>query len=212
MLSINFQYRLSPHVTFWRGTASRKVSNVFNQPDLGSAGAVSGGTQVPNQSVIAPIADRSTIPEMWVSPINSPRTAWSAPVEHLPICTIPNQSEVPAFLIRLRRADRRSIRFGFRRCTTSARPTSTNGCCRIRRREHNETQTHALLLFYTLYPTPRFSISLFGGPQYADSGPQFIRLRVSTAVAGIPKLESGGWRQLELAGTPEQPGRQLLAH
>jgi hypothetical protein len=37
----------------------------------------------------------------------------------------------------------------------------------------NETQTQALLLFYTLYPTKRFSISVFGGPQYADSGPQF---------------------------------------
>jgi hypothetical protein len=33
----------------------------------------------------------------------------------------------------------------------------------------NETQTHAALLFYSLYPTSRFSISLFGGPQYSDT-------------------------------------------
>ena len=34
-------------------------------------------------------------------------------------------------------------------------------------------QTHALLLFYTLSPSKRFSISIFGGPQYSDIGPQF---------------------------------------
>jgi len=56
--SINFQYRLSPHVTFSAQDGFQKSSNVFNHPDLASAGAVSGGAQVPNFSVIAPIADR----------------------------------------------------------------------------------------------------------------------------------------------------------
>jgi hypothetical protein len=37
----------------------------------------------------------------------------------------------------------------------------------------NQTQTHALLLFYTLYATPRFSISIFGGPEYAEIGQLF---------------------------------------
>ena len=56
--SINFQYRLSPHVTFSARDGFQKSSNVFNQPDLASAGAVSGGAQEANFSVIAPIADR----------------------------------------------------------------------------------------------------------------------------------------------------------
>src|SRR5258708_19597057 len=56
--SINFQYRLSPHVTFSAVDAFQKTSNVFNQPDLASAGAVSGGTQGANFSVIAPISDQ----------------------------------------------------------------------------------------------------------------------------------------------------------
>ena len=43
--SINFQYRLSPHVTFSATDGFQKSSNVFNQPDLASAGAVSGGAQ-----------------------------------------------------------------------------------------------------------------------------------------------------------------------
>jgi hypothetical protein len=32
----------------------------------------------------------------------------------------------------------------------------------------SETQTHALLLLYTLYASPRFSVSFFGGPQRAE--------------------------------------------
>ncbi|MGA7943649.1 MAG: hypothetical protein WB991_01180, partial [Candidatus Sulfotelmatobacter sp.] len=56
--SINLQYRLSPHVTLSARDGFQKSSNVFNQPDLASAGAVSGGTQEANFSVIAPIADR----------------------------------------------------------------------------------------------------------------------------------------------------------
>ena len=37
----------------------------------------------------------------------------------------------------------------------------------------NETQTHAIFPFYSFYPSKRFSISMFGGPQYSDIGPQF---------------------------------------
>ena len=51
----------------------------------------------------------------------------------------------------------------------------------------NETQTHALVIFYTLYATPRFSISFFGGPQYANIGPQF------SATAFIPSSASQSW-------------------
>ncbi|MGB6987608.1 MAG: hypothetical protein WBD89_00065, partial [Candidatus Sulfotelmatobacter sp.] len=54
--------------------------------------------------------------------------------------------------------------------------------------ETNETQTHALLLFYTLNPTKRFSISVFGGPQYADVGPQF-----SDTVATPPTAAFRSW-------------------
>ncbi|MGC2487452.1 MAG: hypothetical protein WA412_02110, partial [Candidatus Sulfotelmatobacter sp.] len=52
----------------------------------------------------------------------------------------------------------------------------------------NETQTHALLLFYTVYPTKRFSISVFGGPQYAEVGPQF-----SDATSMPPTPASRSW-------------------
>ncbi len=56
--SIDFQYRLSPHVTFSANDSFQKSSNVFNQPNLASAGAVSGGAQASDLSVVAPIADQ----------------------------------------------------------------------------------------------------------------------------------------------------------
>ena len=50
-----------------RSEIFQKSSNVFNQSDLTSGGAVSGGAQGGNFSVIAPIADRLS---------NSGKPAW----------------------------------------------------------------------------------------------------------------------------------------
>src|SRR5258708_13048352 len=33
----------------------------------------------------------------------------------------------------------------------------------------SETQAYRVVFFYQLYPTSRFSISLFGGPQHSDT-------------------------------------------
>jgi hypothetical protein len=44
-----------------------------------------------------------------------------------------------------------------------------------------------MLLFYTLRPSTRFSISVFGGPQYADIGPQF------SLGASTPSPASSSW-------------------
>jgi hypothetical protein len=46
----------------------------------------------------------------------------------------------------------------------------------------NEAQTQAVLLFYTLYASARFSISAFGGPQYASIGPQLF----AAGIAPVP--------------------------
>ena len=43
--SIDFQYRLSPHVTFSAHDGFQKSSSVFNQPSLGSAGAFPAGSR-----------------------------------------------------------------------------------------------------------------------------------------------------------------------
>ena len=48
----------------------------------------------------------------------------------------------------------------------------------------NETQTHAVIFFYTLYPTQRISISLFGGPQYSDDGADLASLPLRSLIPG----------------------------
>src|SRR5271157_2218313 len=57
-LSLDVQYRLSPHVTVSLRDSLQRSSNVFNQPGQGLAGAVSGTAEDANDSVVAPLANR----------------------------------------------------------------------------------------------------------------------------------------------------------
>jgi hypothetical protein len=183
--SINLQYRLSPHITFSARDGFQKSSSVFNQPDLASAVAVSGSTQEGNFSVIAPIADHLTnsanVGITYQVAANSMIGAGGTFTN----LHYPNQSEGPCplttpaticqqslfdsesqgglafYSVRVSKINYFGATYQYQRLV-SFPATGTN-----------ETQTHALLLFYTVYPTKRFSISVFGGPQYADNSPQF---------------------------------------
>jgi len=167
--SINFQYRLSPHVTFSARDGFQKSSNVFNQPDLGSAGAVSGGTQEANFSVIAPIADRlSNTGNVGITSQFAANGMVGASGTFTNL-HYPDQAEVPGlsdsssqagsvfYSLRLSKMHYIGVTYEYQRLLSY--PTEGQ----------NETQTHAILLFYTLYPTSRFSVSFFGGPQYSDT-------------------------------------------
>jgi len=172
--SINLQYRLSPHVTFSAVDGFQKTSNVFNQPDLASAGAVSGGAQGTSFSVIAPIADQlhnsGNVGITYQFAANEMIGAGGTftNLHYL------NQAEVPGlfdsesqggsafYAYRVSQMHYIGVSYQYQRLLSY--PTQGQ----------NETQTHALVLFYTLSPSKRFSISMFGGPQYLDIGPQFI--------------------------------------
>ena len=167
--SIEFAYRLSPHVTFSAIDSFQKSSNVFNQPDLASVGGVSGGTQSGNFSVIAPIADRlSNSGDVGITyqyALNSMVGA-SGTFTNL---HYPNPSQVPGlsdassqgglafYSLRVAKMNYLGVTYQYQRLVSY--PTVGN----------SETQTHAALFFYTLYPASRFSITFFGGPQYSDT-------------------------------------------
>jgi hypothetical protein len=55
-LVLNAQYRLSPHVTVSLRDSLLKTSQIFNQPNSFSGGAVSGSPQAPFIAVLAPAA------------------------------------------------------------------------------------------------------------------------------------------------------------
>jgi hypothetical protein len=167
--SIDLTYRLSPHVTFSARDGFQKSSNVFNQPDLASAAAVSGGTQEANLSVIAPIANRlSNTGNVGITS----QVAANAMVGASGTFTnlhYPNQTEVPGlfdsssqagsvfYSLRISKMHYVGATYEYQRLVAY----TTGG--------QSETQTHALLFFYTLYATPRFSVSFFGGPQHSDT-------------------------------------------
>jgi hypothetical protein len=181
--AVDFQYRLSPHVTLAARDAFQKTSNVFNQPDLGAAGAVSGGIQQANQSVIAPVADRlsnsGNVGITYQFAANSMIGA-SGTFTNL---HYPNPAQVPGlfdsesqggsafYSFRITKMHTVGVTYQYQRLLSYPAPGT------------NQTQTHAMLAFYTLYLTPRFSISVFGGPQYADSGPQFLETATSASPA-----------------------------
>jgi hypothetical protein len=49
----------------------------------------------------------------------------------------------------------------------------------------SETQTHALLFYYTLYPTSTLSLSVFGGPQHSNT--------IQGALGGLPLPPAVSW-------------------
>ena len=167
--SIDFHYRLSPHVTFSARDRFQKSSNVFNQPDLASAGAVSGGAQEPNVSVIAPIADRlSNFGNVGITYQFAPNGMIGASGSFTNL-HYPNQAEVPGlfdsssqggsvfYSFRASKMHYVGVTYQYQRLLSYP----TEGL--------NETQTHAVLFYYTLYATSTFSISMFGGPQHSDT-------------------------------------------
>jgi hypothetical protein len=170
---INFQYRLSPHVTFSARDGFQKSSSVFNQPDLGAAGVVSGGTQGPNQSVIAPITDQLSnsgnagITYQFAANSMVGASGTFTNLHYLDQGQVPglydsaSQGGLAFYSVRISKINYFGATYQYQRLLSY--PTLGT----------NETQTQALLLFYTVYPMKGLSISVFGGPQYADSGPQF---------------------------------------
>ena len=168
---IQVEYRLSPSVTFSARDSLQKTSNVFNQPpDLSSAGGIGGGAQGPNFSVIAPIADMlSNSGNAGISyqyALND-MIGGSGTFSNLHYF---NQAQVPGLGDSNSQAGLAfySHRFGnghYLGATYQYQRLLAYPAQGI-----SETQTHAALFFYTVAPaSSRFSLSLFGGPQYSDT-------------------------------------------
>jgi hypothetical protein len=171
---IDFQYRLSPHVTFSAEDNFQKTSNLFNQPDLASAGKVSGGAQGGSLSVIAPISDllqntgNMVITYQFAANEIVGAGGVFTNLHFLDQALVPglfdseSQNGSAFYAYRASQVHYIGVSYQYQRLLSF--PTQGQ----------NETQTHAILAFYTLSPSKRFSVSFFGGPQYADIGPQFL--------------------------------------
>jgi hypothetical protein len=167
--AIQFQYRLSPHLTFSARDNFSKSSNVLNQPDLAMAGGVPQGPQTANFSIVAPIADRlsnSGNVELTYQLSANSMVGASGSFSNL---HYPNPLQVPGLFdassqsgsafYSYRIARRHYVGATYQYEKLVSYPTGGS----------NQTQTNGVLLFYSFYPTPRFSFSLFGGPEHSNT-------------------------------------------
>lgn len=182
--SINFQYLLSPHLTFSARDSLQKSSSAFNQPDLSSQ-PVSGGITNANFSVIAPIADllrnSGNVGMNYQFALNG-MVGVNGSASNL---HYPNASEVPGlfdssnqsgsgfYTTRISRVNYLGASYQYQRLVSYP----TEGA--------NETRTQGVTVFYTYTPNSRFSASFFAGPQHSDT--------VQPAISGIPIPETKAW-------------------
>lgn len=204
-VAIDFEYRLSQHVTFSARDSFQRSSNIFNQPDLASVEAVSGGAQGANFSVIAPFADRlSNFGNAGVSYQFSPEGMIGAagtfsnlhypdPTQVPGLYDTSSQAGLAFYAIRIFRMHYLGVTYEYQKLF--AYPAAGL----------NETQTHAALLFYTINPISKFSISCYGGPQYANtvqpplpSQPQPTAVRTWTPAAGASMSWQGRLNSLAM--------------
>jgi hypothetical protein len=185
--SINLQYRLSPHVTLSARDEFQKTSNVFDQPDFETGGAVSAGAQAANFSVIPPVADilknsgdlgvsyQFSKNEMIGASGTFSNLYYPSPTRVSGLYDSNSQGGSAFYSFRASPKNYLGATYQYQRLIS----WPTTGL--------NETQTHAVLFFYTMYLSSRFSISLFGGPQYSDT------LQPPLALGHVPPTAISAW-------------------
>jgi hypothetical protein len=167
-LALNLKYLLSPHVTLSLRDTLQKTPNGFSQSNLSST-TVSGSAQGPNDSVIAPLAsllrNTGTVEITYQFDTNA-MVGVNGVFSNL---HFPHPTEVPgltdsstkggsAFYTH-RLSGRHYIGVTYQYQMLLATPVQIQ----------NETQTHSILFFYTLYLQRTLSVSFFGGPQHSQT-------------------------------------------
>ena len=183
-LSLDLQYRLSPHVTVSFRDSFQKSSDVFNQPGQGLAGAVSGSDLVAINFVIAPLADRLSNGGTGGISYQSSANDMIGANGNFSNLHYPNPTEVPGLYDAASRggsgfyshrlSPRHYVGVTYQYQELLSYPAAAT----------NQTQTDAALFFYTYYPSRALSLSFFGGPQYYNEGPQYVST-ILPAVAGM---------------------------
>ena len=168
--SIEFAYRLTPHVTLSAHDGFQKSSNIFNQsPDL-AGGVVPAGIQTANVSVIPPFAsylsNSGNVGISYQFGLND-MVGVSGAFSNLyfldsaqapGLADSSSQGGLAFYSHRFAQGQYLGLTYSFQRLLSY--PAIGQ----------NETITHAPLGFYSFTPAAsRVSISFFGGPQYSDT-------------------------------------------
>ena len=162
-LGMDFQYRLSPHITATLRDNFEKTSNGLNQPDLSS------GTPQPSPiTVVAPVADRlrnMADAELTYQFLRDSMMGAKGTFTNL---NYPNPSQVPG----LSEFSSRGWRAFYNKRLSGKHYFGTiydySQFLTYQAVPQNESKTHTASLFYTFYAKPTLSFSLSGGAQHVD--------------------------------------------
>lgn len=175
-LTMDLQYRLSPHVTASLRDSFRKSSNAFNQTYPLSGTAVSGSAQAPLVPIIAPVADQisnnanaeityqfsrnsMTGASLFFTNLHYPK-----PNQVLGLGDSSAHGGAAFYSYRLSKTNYLGVTYQYSTTQTSIPALEDNG----QNAADSETQTHSALVFFTTYLKPSLSVSFSGGPQHYD--------------------------------------------
>lgn len=200
---LGLRYRLSPHVTISARDTLQKSSSIFNQPNW-AAGSVSGATDAPNNSLIAPLADRllnfgsggityQYSANDMIGAGGSFSYSYYQNKEQVPgLSDSSTQSGSGFYTHRLSSRHYFGIAYQYQRFMTYP----TEGFAR--------TQTDSGFLFYTFNPANHWSVSIFAGPQHSKTvQPAFAssQLAASSSREWHPAAGASlGWESRVIAG------------
>jgi hypothetical protein len=168
-LSADLKYRLSPHVTLSLQDSFQKTSNILNQPNQDFAQPVSGGVFVPNDSVIAPVADvlrNSANASLSYQFSANGMIGASGTFTNL---HYPTQAQVPGLYDSSSQGGSAFYNHRLSKMHYIGANYEYQKFLAYPNQGQSETQTHSIFLFYTLYLRPTLTFSLFGGPQHSDT-------------------------------------------
>lgn len=167
--ALDSKFRLSPHVTLSLRDSFQKASNVLNQPSSSLSQPVSGAVFAPNDSVIAPVANmlRNTANATLTYQFAANRMIGaSGTFSNL---HYPNQAQVPGLYDSSSRGGSAFYNYRLSKMHYVGATYQYQVFMAYPTVGQSETQAHSILVFYTLYIKPTFSISVFGGPQHSDT-------------------------------------------
>jgi hypothetical protein len=174
--AVNFQYRLSQHMTMNLNDTFQKSSNVFDQLYPSSGEAISGSSQTQGVAVVAPYASQlrntANLGLSYQFSSNGMIGASGSFAES----SYPNPAQASGFnnsnslggsaFYSRRFSGKQYLGVTYQYSGSQSSPVNdqTNPA-----NTQTQVRTHTLSAFYTIYLNPTLSLSLAGGPQYTDA-------------------------------------------
>jgi hypothetical protein len=180
-LAVDFQYRLSPHVTVSLRDSFQKTNNPFNQPNPLAATSVSGSAPITNLAVITPVADQlsnAANAQLTYQISAGGMIGVSGTFSSLQYLNSAEASGLfnshstggSAFYSRLLRQKYYvGVSYQYQGFSTNQGAAPGNTQAQNQTQPQTQTQTQTIFFFCTINLKPTLSLSLSAGPQHYEA-------------------------------------------